>query len=258
VNKVAFTIVLNGELFIERLYRIIEKNFDHWYVVEGVAKNINCTKWCKEVSSDYHKNFLSIDYTTRFLDSISRKNNVTVIRKKNKPWNGKLEMCNSFMPQISNTLLMQIDVDEYWDDHTLSKIFEYCSQNNFFNAMQFRCNYYLGKNLIVDAKNCYGDMIWDWWRLWLIRNPTLFKSHEPPSLLHQPVQISKEFTDKQGWRFDHFAYIHPSQVKFKEHFYGYKNALNSWNTLNSLNDYTNISAHNYLPWINTTCPLKKI
>ena len=68
MNKIAFTIVLNGMPFIKEQYKIIPGVFDHWYIVEGVSRNINCTRWCNPVTEKYHKNNLSNDGTTEFLD----------------------------------------------------------------------------------------------------------------------------------------------------------------------------------------------
>tara|TARA_S200002703_G_scaffold30275_1_gene26238 strand:+ start:536 stop:1315 length:780 start_codon:yes stop_codon:yes gene_type:complete len=259
MNKIAFTIVLNGMPFIKEQYKIIPGVFDHWYIVEGVSRNINCTRWCNPVTEKYHKNNLSNDGTTEFLDSIT-DDNITIIRKlNNDTWAGKVEMCNSFMGKISNSILMQIDVDEIWDVDVLYDIFSYCDHNyDRFDAMQFRCNFYMGRNLIVNGMDCYGDMDWDWWRLWSIKEPTAFVSHEPPKITNQKRVIKKDDTYKMKWIFDHFAYVYEHQVQFKEDFYGYKNAVTQWNKLNSLNEYSNIDASEYLSWINGKCPVKLI
>tara|TARA_B110000483_G_C18088261_1_gene500902 strand:- start:35 stop:814 length:780 start_codon:yes stop_codon:yes gene_type:complete len=259
MNKVAFTIVLNGMPFIKDQYEIIPKIFDHWYIIEGVSKNINCTRWCNPIAREYHENNLSVDGTRQFLDTINKDKKITVIRKKNgDAWNGKVEMCNSFMHLVKDCLLMQVDVDEFWSESVLLDIFKYCKTHNNFDAMQFRCSFYLGNNLVVNGKNCYGDMDWDWWRLWMIGKHNNFISHEPPRIQNQKLVIHKNDTSKAGWTFDHFAYKYKHQLEFKEKFYGYKGAVNQWEQLNSLESYENVFAEKYLKWIKTKCPIKKI
>ena len=259
MKRVAFTIVLNGMPFIKDQYKIIPNIFDHWYIVEGVSENVKCTKWCNSISDKYHINNLSNDGTTEFLDSI-QGDNISIIRpSENKPWAGKVEMCNSFMRDVSNCILMQVDVDEFWHEDILSQIFKYCEQNpDRFDAMQFRCRFFLGNNIITSQSNTYGDMSWDWWRLWMIREPTSFISHEPPKISKQKRAISKNDTYQQGWIFDHYAYVNEKQVQFKEDFYGYKNAVSQWKKLNRLSSYDDVDAKDYLAWIKTRCMVTSI
>ena len=259
MKKIAFTIVLNGMPFIKEQYKVIPHIFDHWYIIEGVSKNINCTRWCNPVAEKYHKNNLSNDGTKEFLDSISHDDNITVIRKPNNgAWAGKVEMCNSFMHLVEGSILMQIDVDEFWDGDILQDIFNHCESKDNFDAMQFRCNYFLGPELVVKSRDSYGDMAWDWWRLWIVRECNRFISHEPPKIQNQRRVITKNDTHKAGWVFDHYAYKYEHQVEFKENFYGYRNAVKQWLKLNSLNCYENVDANDYLSWINASCIVENV
>lgn len=258
IRTTAFTLVLNGMPFIKRQMEIIPKVFDHWYIIEGVALPKNCTSWCKLPSKNWiNQEYCSVDGTFEFLNSCKLPN-VSIIRK-NQPWNGKLEMCNSFMKEISNSILMEFDVDEIWDIKILTDILQ-TSKNNFnrFDSMKFKCNYYVGNQIKINTANSYGDKSYEWVRLWTIQDQTFFISHEPPVLNKKLNRIvEKNETSKKGWLFDHYAYTTPEQVKFKEEYYGYKDALKKWHNLQSNLKFP-VKASKFLPWIDEDVDLIKI
>lgn len=258
IKTAAFTIVLNGMPFIKKQMEIIPKVFDHWYIIEGVALPNNCTSWCKLPSKNWiNEHYCSTDGTFEFLNEIKLPN-VSVIRK-NQPWNGKIEMCNCFMPNISNSVLMQVDVDEIWNKKNLTNLLEISKINfNKFDSMKFKCNYFVGKKIKINTSNSYGDRPNEWVRLWTIQEPTFFLAHEPP-ILGKPNNkvIEKNETSKRGWVFDHYAYTTPEQVRFKEEYYGYKDALKKWQDLQSNLKFP-VKASDFLPWIDENVDLIKI
>lgn len=247
MKKIAFTIVLNGMPFIKKQYEIIPKIFDEWYVIEGAVRPILDTSWCSPIeSSHFNENALSVDGTTEFLDSI-KCDNIHVIRK-NDFWDGKLEMCNSFIDKIENCILMQIDVDEIWRTNTLEEIFHYSETNDGFDGMLFACNYFLGPNLKIVSTGGYADHAYEWSRLWKVESPTTWVSHEPPRLNGCNRLLTKEYTKSKGWVFNHYAYVIESQLRFKENFYGYANAYNEWKSLQLSGKYP-CKAGEFLSWI---------
>jgi hypothetical protein len=257
MKKIAFTIVLNGMPFIERQYNIIPKVFDHWYVVEGVTKPVLDTGWCREISKNFYSNeYTSVDGTHDFLNKISKDKNITVIRKNNF-WNGKVEMCNSFMDEIENCTLMQFDVDEIWKQDILENVLNFSEINKNFDGMLFKCNYYVGENLITEGEDCYGNNPNEWCRLWKIKNKTNWISHEPPRIKGCTHFLSRDFTKQKNWIFDHYAYTLESQLIFKENFYNYRDAVQQWK---KLQEATDLPCHlnKYLPWVDSKVIVKKI
>ena len=216
MKKIAFTLILNGMPFIKEQMNIIPKMFDKWYIIEGVANPVGDTSWCKRLPDEFHKNGLSIDGTTEYLDSI-KSDKIVVIRSQTGFWNGKTEMCNSFMHEVEDAILMQIDMDEFWDIPTLTSLFTFCENNpNDFNAMFFKCNFFVGKHLITQGENCYGDNSYEWVRLWIIKNKTRFVTHEPPVVAGTTKYLTKSFTSQNNWIFNHYAYALEEQLKLKE------------------------------------------
>jgi hypothetical protein len=256
VKKIAFTIVLNGLPFIKKQAEIIPQVFDEWYIVEGATTPVLDTGWCKPIPEKfYSNNFLSNDGTTEFLDSIS-SDKIKIIRKE-QLWNGKVEMCNSFMDKIENSILMQFDVDEIWNIEVLKDVLEYADKNDHFDGMVFKCNYFVGPNLITVGENCYGNNSYEWHRLWKIRNKTYWLSHEPPRVKGCLNFLTRDFTKNKNWVFNHYAYILEAQLKFKENFYGYDGAVNCWNKLQVAKNFPCL-LKDYLPWVDGQVQVDKI
>lgn len=257
MQKIAFTLVLNGMPYIKRQAEIIPKHFDKWYIVEGACAPVKDTSWCKPIPSRfYDNNFLSVDGTSEFLDSIA-SDKIKIIRK-NSMWNGKLEMCNSFMHEVENAILMEFDVDEIWDTFALGDLlspeidghpmFRQGFSEQSPCAVQFRATCYVGPNLIITSENTYGDMPYEWCRMWIIKKRTEWESHEPPRLKGITRMIPKQYTSKWNFGFYHFAYALRKQVEFKEEFYGYKGAVDAWEKLQKHNIFP-CKLKDHLPWV---------
>jgi len=233
--------------YIKKQAEIIPKVFDHWYIVEGYSFPVKDTRWCRNINtSQFTKNLLSIDGTTEFLDSIKNEN-ITIIRK-NDGWQGKVEMCNSFASELDECILMEFDVDEIWNEGVLNQVLNFSENNPMFDAMLFNCNYYVGTNHKLIGENCYGNKKGEWLRLWNIKKPSYWISHEPPRLNTTQKYLSKEFTKNMGWIFDHYAYVTESQLKFKENYYGYQNAVEQWKALQQVKDFP-VNLKDYFSWV---------
>jgi hypothetical protein len=235
MKKIAFTLVLNGMPFIRQQAEIIPKIFDHWYIIEGYALPVKDTAWCKNIDiTKFTNNGLSNDGTTEFLNTLP--DNVTIIRKEpGSFWNGKTEMCNSFMADV---------------------VLDYASKSDL-HGMLFKCNYYVGDNLVLQGDNCYGNNKDEWMRLWKIGNPTHFVSHEPPRVSGLTSFLNKSFTASKGWVFDHYAYVNENQLKFKEDYYGYKGAVNNWKRLQNQTVFP-VNLRDYFTWVNDHSKVIKI
>lgn len=258
MNKIAFTLVLNGHPYIEEQTKIIPQVFDHWYIVEGYSLPVRDTSWCKNIDINrFTDKGWSNDGTTEFLDSL-RNDKITVIRKsRGQFWNGKTEMCNSFMDRVENSVLMEFDVDEIWNPQVLTEVLDYAENNEGFDGMLFKCNYYVGPNLITQGENCYGNNHGEWCRLWKVRNKTSWKTHEPPRIHGLHYFMDRNFTSQKGWIFDHYAYALEKQLEFKENYYGYTGAVNNWKRLQNETVFP-VNLRNYFSWVNDHSQVIKI
>jgi hypothetical protein len=160
------------------------------------------------------------------------------------------------MKDIENCILMQIDVDEIWNINKLKEILCFAENNEGFDGMMFKCNYYVGSDLIITNENGYGDMWYEWCRLWKIKNKTTWISHEPPRIKGCVNFLTKQFTKNKDWIFDHYAYVNENQLKFKENFYGYINALNNWKSLQKQTDFP-VLLRNFFPWVSDNALVNK-
>jgi hypothetical protein len=257
--NVAFTIVLNGVPFIKQQYEIIPQVFDKWYIVEGVAAPVKDTAWCRPVSNAFHdSNYLSVDGTTEYLDYI-KSDKIVVVRNNNRPWNGKVDMCNSFMRELpENTTLMQIDVDELWSVDNLKKVLGFCENTISDFTMCFRCNYFVGPGIKIVSQNTYGDNHYEWYRLWRLTKPgAKWSAHEPPQIDRNFAILDKGFTTSQNWFFDHYAYYYEHQVSFKENYYGYTGAVESWRKLQEHKEFPCL-LRDHLSWVRDDAVINKL
>lgn len=241
--------------FIKKQAEIIPEVFDYWFIVEGATLPVHDTSWCKDINNKYYNDKkLSVDGTTEFLDSI--KNDKIIVVRKNDFWNGKIEMCNSFMSFVENAYLMQIDVDEFWSKETLTKMFSLCDRRLRDDGLKFKCNYYVGPDLIISNDGCYGNQDFEWVRLWKIKNKTTWASHEPPVLHNYNKIVDKKSTIKLGLTFDHYAYVIESQLEFKQNFYGYEGAVENWKRLQEHKEFP-AKLKDFLPWVDDNCMVTK-
>jgi len=217
----------------------------HWTVIEGAAMNTHCTAWCKPQQPR-----LSRDGTTEYLQTLRDHPRVRTIGKQS--WDGKVEMFNAALqtfPQ-EECVLMEIDVDEFWTAPQLEAIFDEFIRQPHLGRIQFACNYYVGQNIQITSSGSYGNRDCEWLRAWRWHPGARFKTHEPPELDTQiGWAMSKRDSVSKGLVFDHYAYVLPSQVRYKEEFYGYRCALEHWLRLQRNQKWPVIDLKKYLPWV---------
>ena len=229
--RIGFTIILNGIHHLKHndYYNTLIKNLDHWIIVEGVALPTGSTSWCKELPADMHKNFLSNDGTTEFLDKLKTENlNVHVVRPVGKPWNNKdqqvnmaIDVAKSLYKEGKGYMLWQIDIDEQWTLEQMVEAENHLNQHNGKTGC-FYCNYYVGPRQMAFGQWGEGKQE-PYRRLWNWKGED-FETHEPPKLKGKngPGLLLTQ-------RFNHFAYYYPQDVKFKEKYYGgYEGLYQRW------------------------------
>ncbi|MEQ1824302.1 MAG: hypothetical protein ABL921_00055 [Pirellula sp.] len=246
-----FTIVLNGQPFIRyHLDRMRALTVPwHWHIVEGLADLKHDTSWSvhygAKLPTDVVQSGRSVDGTSEYLDQIAREHpgQITIYRAPNeRVWDGKLEMVAAPLANIQEEcLLWEIDADELWTTdqfHTMHQLF---SKNPERKAAIFFCHYFVGPNRVINRLRRYAEI--EWRRAWRFKPGMRWLAHEPP-VLAEPRPNSNKWVDvatmKPFWPFEleahglvfqHFAYVTPEQLEFKERYYGYKNIFQDWQRL---------------------------
>jgi predicted O-linked N-acetylglucosamine transferase (SPINDLY family)/glycosyltransferase involved in cell wall biosynthesis/predicted O-methyltransferase YrrM len=265
-----FTIVLNGEPFIEyhiEVFKQLPYKW-HWHIVEGVADLKHDTAWSLlhggRITDEIHSKGRSNDGTAEYLDELAQlyPENVTVYRKPEGIfWEGKREMVNAPLPNIrEECLLWQVDVDELWTGEQLCTARYMFINNPEKTAAFYWCWYFVGENLVISTRNCYAqNPAQEWLRTWRFKPGHVWVRHEPP-ILAEPLPngdlrnvaefnaFRHEETENLGLVFQHFAYVIPEQLRFKEQYYGYTNALSQWTALQQQTKFPAL-LRQYLGWV---------
>jgi glycosyltransferase involved in cell wall biosynthesis/SAM-dependent methyltransferase len=265
-----FTIVLNGEPFIRHHIEVFKQlPFKwHWHIVEGVADLKHDTAWVLRyggrIIDEMHHDGRSKDGTTEYLDELAREypDRVTVYRKPEGVfWDGKREMISAPLANIhEECLLWQVDADELWTSEQICKTRQLFIRNPEKTAAFYWCWYFVGENLVISTRNCYAqNPKQEWLRTWRYKPGAVWASHSPPKLV-EPLPNGEwrniaavnpflhEETEKEGIVFQHFAYATPEQLEFKEHYYGYENAVSSWTALQEQKKFP-VRLRQYFPWV---------
>ncbi|MEM9214751.1 MAG: glycosyltransferase [Cyanobacteria bacterium P01_F01_bin.150] len=265
-----FTIVLNGEPFI-RYHLDVLKQLPfrwHWHIVEGVAALKHDTAWSVDlggqVIDDVHHQGRSHDGTKEYLDELAEAypDSISIYRKpEGEFWDGKREMVNAPLQSIQEgCLLWQIDVDELWTVEQINTLWQMFVDRPDKTAAYFWCNYFVGEQLIISSRNCYAqNPAQEWLRVWRYEPGMKWAAHEPPKLVRvlpngdeEDVAGVKPFLHAETLRanlvFQHFAYVTEMQLKFKESYYGYSDAVAQWKTLQQQQDFP-VLLRDYFGWV---------
>ena len=273
-----FTIVLNGEPFIRYHIDIFNQlPFPwHWHIIEGVADLKHDTAWVLahggHIVEEIHDKGYSNDGTTEYLDELAQQypEQVTIYRKPEGVfWDGKREMVNAPLANIQEEcLLWQVDADELWTVEQICTARQMFIDNPGKTAAFYWCWYFVGENLLISTRNCYAqNPQQEWLRTWRYKPGAIWASHSPPCLveplangkwidLAQVNPLSHEETEKEGLVFQHFAYATPTQLKFKEQYYGYQNAVAKWKALQEQTRFP-VLLRQYFPWVQDTTQVER-
>jgi glycosyltransferase involved in cell wall biosynthesis/predicted O-methyltransferase YrrM len=265
-----FTICLNGEPYIRHhIEQFKELPFQwHWHIIEGAAQLVNDTSWSVprggNLPNQFHRNGLSIDGTTEYLDELARAypENVSVYRKpRGQLWDGKIEMVNAPLPYIvDDCVLWEIDTDELWTAEQLVAGRKLFLDNPDSTAAYYWCWCYVGPDLVISNRYVYGNIPEkEWLRTWRFRPGMMWATHEPPMLVEhmgnnqwrdvaQVKPMLHAQTEAAGLVFHHCAYALQRQVRFKQDYYGYAGAVASWLKLQRVNSWP-VRLKDFMPWV---------
>jgi glycosyltransferase involved in cell wall biosynthesis len=265
-----FTIILNGMPYVQYHINIFKqlKIEWHWHIIEGVADLNHDTGWSIQnggkISDNFHRDGFSIDGTTEYLDDLKLlyPDNITIHRKpKDIFWDGKREMVNQPLLHINREcLLWQIDADELWTLKQVETVHQLFSANPAKMAAFYWCWYFVGEDKVISTRNCYAqNPQQEWLRTWRYTPGCMWIAHEPPQLYRpsgngewQDVASINSFThdetENAGLVFQHFAYATKEQLAFKESYYGYSYAIESWEKLQETKKFP-VLLSSYFDWV---------
>ena len=270
-----FTIVLNGMPFMSHhIDELRHLPFRwHWHIIEGVAELVGDTAWSRpnggHIPASFHDHGRSIDGTAEYLDELQRlfPDNITVYRKPvGRFWQGKLEMVNAPLTTINEEcLLWEIDSDECWTHQQLCQGWQMFMDESNRTAAYYWCNFFVGPRLVVSSRNCYSQVPGqEWLRTWRYVPGCRWVAHEPPRLVflegENPVDrasiapFGNDETGARGLVFQHFAYATIDQVRFKEKYYGYHQAVFNWLRLQKETLFP-VRLADYLSWVPDNTPV---
>lgn len=260
-----FTLVLNGMPFIRYHVEMLQQlRLDWvWHVVEGVAELKYDTAWSLatggKIPPDYHYHGRSIDGTTEYLDELARgEPRVQIYRQAaDSFWDGKLSMCQAPLAKIVEpAVLWQLDSDELWTAAQIETAVELFARFPEQTAAYFYCHYFVGPELVIRNRDCYGNHpAYEWLRAWRYRPGDHWQAHEPPRLVRAMAgdlghlnPIRHAATEAAGLVFQHFAYSTRPQVHFKESYYGYAGAVQHWERL-QLQSRFPVKLRDFFSWV---------
>ncbi len=248
-----FTIVLNGEPFIRHHIEVLKDlPFPwHWHIIEGAATLTHDTAWSTAAGGtlpdERHRDGLSNDGTTAYLDELAARypQNISLYRPPaGRLWDGKIEMVSAPLGRIfDDGILWEIDADELWTRSQLITGRDMFLKSPEKTAAWFWCHYFVGEHLAIASRDCYAqNPRQEWLRAWRFQPGMRWQTHEPPVLARRLVDgtwknvaegsaFTHRETEALGLVFQHFAYATEAQVAFKERYYGYAGAVESWRRL---------------------------
>ena len=274
-----FTIVLNGEPFIRYhigMFRQLRVEW-HWHIIEGVASLVHDTAWSKaaggHIAPEVHFRGRSNDGTSKYLDTLADQypDHVTLYRKPlDTFWDGKREMVNAPLEHLpKDCLLWQVDADELWTVTAIEQVRALFLADPERTAAFYWCDYFVGERLVISTRYGYAqNPDQEWLRTWRFRPGARWVRHEPPKLVlrdgagaEQDLARVKPFLhaemERHGVTFQHFAYVTEAQVRFKETYYGYRGALESWQVLQRF-DGVSVRLGDYFSWVRDETMVERV
>lgn len=264
-----FTLVINGMPFIQchiETFKKLNINWQ-WHIVEGVADLEHDTAWSVQnggrITDELHRMGLSNDGTSEYIDKLAQQypENIKIYRKpEGQFWDGKMEMCNTILRNLKKEcLLWQIDVDEFWSIKQIETMIQMFEEHPGKTAAWFYCNFFVGPRLVVTSHDSYSNNTdYEWFRVWRYKPGMFWAAHEPPQLMLKTIfgiydvgkvnPFTHRETEAHGLVFDHYAYVLPKQLLFKEIYYGYYDALKQWERLQKCTNFP-VCLHDFFGWV---------
>ena len=225
-----FSIVLNGEPWLKLNIQHIYPYASQIFIVEGATRADGKSHYYDGDADGFcTREGHSIDDTLGVLTSLKQRDVENKIRiiKKDRPWNGKTEMCNSFLNLVDAEYLWQLDVDEFYKEEDIEKIVDYLHIHPETTCVQFYAKYFIGSFDAISVGE-FGNEAGEWNRIFKFSKDVVWQRHEPPLLVDRKTRVSmdkivlldRRKTHSMGIYMYHYSYVTEKDIVFKERFFG--------------------------------------
>ena len=205
-----------------------------------------------------HNHGLSTDGTHEYLLSLAKLHPLHVTLYRSDTYlTEKFQMMLADVKD-EESLVMQIDADEIWTPEQIETLVGMFESGRSRTAAWFYDRFFVGPKLALarGGGNSAGNMHYEWLRAWRWRPECRYIRHDPPqvstphcdNIAMPPCHVfTRDETAGQGLVFNHYAFVTPEQVQFKETRYGFKGALDGWRRLQDAK--LPVDIYDYLPWL---------
>lgn len=206
MERCAITIIYNGlhHLMHRGFTDFMVENFDHWVVVEGLARNGGSTRWMRPVRAP----FTSIDGTVVYMHQLASHYPDRVHFFTNtKPFASKDEQFNKGLSMLKRLtgecFLWQVDADEHWSIQDITEA-ENRLKRSLCNVASFQFNHYVKEGIVAvgDWGSGRVNRLWKW-------KGQPFVTHEPARMQGQTASL--ELPQK----FEHYSMVFDHDVRYK-------------------------------------------
>lgn len=180
------------------------RNFDHWVVVEGLARNGGSTNWMRPVRAP----FTSVDGTVEFMDQLQADHPDRVhFYSHHKPFMSKDEQFNKALTMLRSVtkecFLWQVDADEQWSSDDLKQAENRLSRS-VCNVASFQFNHFVKEGIVAvgDWGSGRVNRLWKW-------KGQPFATHEPAVMRGQTAAL------QLPQKFQHYSMVFAQDVKYK-------------------------------------------
>lgn len=204
--RAAITIIYNGLHHLQHkdFWQFMAGTFDHWVVVEGLARNGGSTNWMRPVRAP----FTSMDGTVKFMTELSQAYPDSVhFYSHHKPFTSKDEQFNKGLAMLrehtTDCFLWQVDADEQWTRDDIKQA-ENRLKRSLANVASFQFNHYVKNDIVAVGEWGSGRVN----RLWKWKGES-FKTHEPAVMKGQTASL------QLPQKFQHYSMVFDKDVKYK-------------------------------------------
>lgn len=220
--KISFgIIVLNGEPFTKYCLRQLYP-FAHQIIVsEGAVEG------AETIST---KEGHSIDGTLETLAKLKHEEdpeNKIIIIEHDGFWFDKNEQSKAYAKIATGDYLWQVDIDEFYKNEDIEKIFNLLAENRDITAISFPTLTFWGSPCYrCDSWMLIRQNYYEVFRIFRWNEMYEYKTHIPPTVidergrnLREMNSINGEFLRKRGIWMYHYSLLFPVQVRLKGEYY---------------------------------------
>lgn len=212
-----FTIVFEGQPFVEGNIRESLRQADHVSVVEG-ATNREAPELGRGINITGHPD--SKDGTVEILKRLQKQfPKLRVAYANGKYWPNKTQMVARALDGLPHGVLIQKDIDEYWFDSQIVTI-RRLIEEGCYSDLEFQCRHFWASpnwHVALSSSGWAGGEPWRRAWLWYGEQPL---SHEPPRFRRKWENVlDMEETRALGLVFFHGSYADYNNVLKKQKFY---------------------------------------